>query len=48
MNITSTNIVTLIIGLVCTVFLYGVKDFNERFKKKLPIPIPGEIIVVGL
>lgn len=46
MNITSTNIVTLIIGLVCTVFLYGVKDFNERFKKKLPIPIPGEIIVV--
>ncbi|KAI7791916.1 prestin [Triplophysa rosa] len=46
MNITSTNIVTLIIGLVCTVFLYGVKDFNDRFKKKLPIPIPGEIIVV--
>ncbi|XP_056603613.1 prestin [Triplophysa dalaica] len=46
MNIKSTNIVTLIVGLVCTVFLYGVKDFNERFKKKLPIPIPGEIIVV--
>lgn len=45
-NIASTNIVTLVIGLVCTLFLYGVKDLNERFKKKLPIPIPGEIIVV--
>lgn len=28
------------------VFLYGVKDLNERFKKKLPVPIPGEMIVV--
>ncbi|XP_056224095.1 prestin isoform X1 [Seriola aureovittata] len=45
-DITSTNITTLILGLVCIVFLYGVKDINERFKKKLPIPIPGEIIVV--
>uniref|UniRef100_A0A8C1KHC4 Solute carrier family 26 member 5 n=1 Tax=Cyprinus carpio TaxID=7962 RepID=A0A8C1KHC4_CYPCA len=45
-NIASTNVVTLIIGLVCTVFLYFIKDLNERFKKKLPIPIPGEIIVV--
>ncbi|XP_029318140.1 prestin isoform X2 [Cottoperca gobio] len=45
-DITSTNVTTLILGLVCIVFLYGVKDLNERFKKKLPIPIPGEIIVV--
>lgn len=47
-HITSTNISTMIMGLVCVVFLYGVKDINERFKKKLPIPIPGEIIVVTL
>ncbi|XP_051976502.1 prestin-like [Xyrauchen texanus] len=45
-NIASTNVVTLIVGLVCTVFLYAVKVLNEHFKKKLPIPIPGEIIVV--
>lgn len=45
-DITSTNTTTLIVGLVCLVFLYVVKDLNERFKKKLPIPIPGEIIVV--
>ncbi|XP_064199511.1 prestin isoform X1 [Anguilla rostrata] len=45
-NILSTNVATLVVGLVCVVFLYGVKDLNDRFKKKLPIPIPGEIIVV--
>ncbi|XP_056132589.1 prestin [Lampris incognitus] len=45
-DITSTNVTTLIVGLVCIVFLYSVKDLNERFKKKLPVPIPGEIIVV--
>uniref|UniRef100_A0A665U9K5 STAS domain-containing protein n=1 Tax=Echeneis naucrates TaxID=173247 RepID=A0A665U9K5_ECHNA len=45
-DITSANITTLILGLACIVFLYGVKDINERFKKKLPVPIPGEIIVV--
>ncbi|XP_054480866.1 prestin [Anoplopoma fimbria] len=45
-DITSTNVSTVILGLACIVFLYGVKDLNERFKKKLPIPIPGEIIVV--
>lgn len=45
-DIASTNVSTLILGLICIVFLYAVKDVNERFKKKLPIPIPGEIIVV--
>ncbi|XP_041820005.1 LOW QUALITY PROTEIN: prestin-like [Chelmon rostratus] len=45
-DIANTNVTTLILGLACIVFLYAVKDLNERFKKKLPIPIPGEIIVV--
>lgn len=45
-DITSTNVTTLILGLVCLIFLYVIKDLNERFKKKLPIPIPGEIIIV--
>ncbi|XP_037616093.1 prestin [Sebastes umbrosus] len=45
-HITSTNLSTLILGLMCIVFLYTVKEINVRFKKKLPIPIPGEIIVV--
>ncbi|XP_047431607.1 prestin [Mugil cephalus] len=45
-NITHTNVTTFLLGLGCLVFLYAVKVLNERFKKKLPIPIPGEIIVV--
>ncbi|XP_030004538.1 prestin isoform X2 [Sphaeramia orbicularis] len=45
-DITSTNITTLLLGLSCLIFLYVIKVLNERFKKKLPIPIPGEIIVV--
>ncbi|KAF6725554.1 Prestin [Oryzias melastigma] len=32
--------------IFCIVFLYVVKVLNERYKKKLPVPIPGEIIVV--
>uniref|UniRef100_A0A3Q2NZB0 Solute carrier family 26 member 5 n=1 Tax=Fundulus heteroclitus TaxID=8078 RepID=A0A3Q2NZB0_FUNHE len=45
-QIKQTNIPCLLLGLVSTVFLYGIKVINERFKKKLPVPIPGEIIVV--
>uniref|UniRef100_A0A8C3B0F2 Solute carrier family 26 member 5 n=1 Tax=Cyclopterus lumpus TaxID=8103 RepID=A0A8C3B0F2_CYCLU len=45
-HITNTNVSTVMLGLACIVFLYVCKDLNERFKKKLPIPIPGEIIVV--
>uniref|UniRef100_A0A3Q0THZ5 Solute carrier family 26 member 5 n=1 Tax=Amphilophus citrinellus TaxID=61819 RepID=A0A3Q0THZ5_AMPCI len=45
-KIPSTNVPTLLLGLACLVFLYVIKVLNERFKKKLPIPIPGEIIIV--
>ncbi|XP_017294236.2 prestin [Kryptolebias marmoratus] len=45
-QITDTKIACLLVGLASIVFLYGVKVLNERFKKKLPVPIPGEIIVV--
>ncbi|MBN3287605.1 S26A5 protein, partial [Polyodon spathula] len=45
-KITTTNIAAITVALICIVFLVGVKEINERFKKKLPVPIPGEIIVV--
>lgn len=45
-DITSTNVATVILGLVCLIVLYVIKDLNERFKKKLPIPIPGEMFIV--
>lgn len=41
-----TNVPTLLLGLSCCVFLFLIKELNERFKKKLPVPIPGEIMVV--
>ncbi|CAN8210654.1 unnamed protein product [Coccothraustes coccothraustes] len=45
-NITTTNIATLIVGLSCVVLLLIGKEINVRFHKKLPVPIPMEIIVV--
>ncbi|MFT7816936.1 prestin-like [Arapaima gigas] len=45
-KIGNTNVAAVTMGLVCIVFLYGVKYCNDRFKKKLPVPVPGEIIVV--
>ncbi|XP_053572518.1 prestin [Bombina bombina] len=45
-NITTTNIASMIVGLVCILMLLGAKEINDRFKKKLPVPIPMEIIVV--
>ncbi|KAM9292604.1 prestin isoform 3-T3 [Morus bassanus] len=44
-KITTTNIAALIVGLTCIVLLLIGKEINVRFKKKLPVPIPMEIIV---
>ncbi|XP_075571328.1 prestin isoform X2 [Pelecanus crispus] len=44
-KITTTNIAALIVGLTCIVLLLIGKEINLRFKKKLPVPIPMEIIV---
>ncbi|XP_075455761.1 prestin isoform X1 [Ascaphus truei] len=45
-NITKTNVASLIVGSICILLLLGAKEINDRFKKKLPVPIPMEIIVV--
>nr|XP_033814421.1 prestin isoform X2 [Geotrypetes seraphini] len=45
-DIRKTNIVALIVGAICIVLLLCAKEINDRFKKKLPVPIPMEIIVV--
>ncbi|KAJ3612145.1 hypothetical protein NHX12_020422 [Muraenolepis orangiensis] len=42
----STNGVTVAVGVSCMAFLYAVKLLNERFKARMPLPVPGEIIVV--
>ncbi|XP_069621213.1 prestin [Ranitomeya imitator] len=45
-NIPTTNVATFITGIICVLLLLGAKEINDRFKKKLPVPIPMEIIVV--
>ena len=48
-NIPDTNLVTLLISVICMAIIYLVKKFvNERYKKKMKIPIPIELFVVVL
>ncbi|MCJ8743350.1 hypothetical protein PDJAM_G00093080 [Pangasius djambal] len=44
-QITSTNIHDLVTAIVVMVAVFIVKELNERFKKKLPVPIPIEVIM---
>ncbi|XP_043944454.1 prestin [Protopterus annectens] len=46
-NIKKTNFASLIVGAICMAVLFGGKEVNDRFKDKLPVPIPMEIIVVS-
>jgi MFS superfamily sulfate permease-like transporter len=46
-QIHKTNWITLVISIISLIVLYTVKRFiNEKFKSKLIIPIPIELIVV--
>ncbi|BFZ14917.1 hypothetical protein BsWGS_17956 [Bradybaena similaris] len=46
-KITETNVATLILSLICMVVLYLVKtQINDRFKSKLKMPVPVELLVV--
>ena len=46
-KITSVNLATLVISIICIIILCVVKEcINERFKHKLKIPIPTELIIV--
>uniref|UniRef100_A0A452HIY6 SLC26A/SulP transporter domain-containing protein n=1 Tax=Gopherus agassizii TaxID=38772 RepID=A0A452HIY6_9SAUR len=44
-NITKTNIADLVTGLIILVIVFVVKEINERYKTKLPVPIPIELFV---
>ncbi|XP_070710345.1 chloride anion exchanger-like [Pempheris klunzingeri] len=43
--ITSTNVCDVVISLVIMVVVFIVKELNDRFKSKLPVPIPIEVIM---
>uniref|UniRef100_A0A672QJ38 Chloride anion exchanger-like n=1 Tax=Sinocyclocheilus grahami TaxID=75366 RepID=A0A672QJ38_SINGR len=44
-QITSTNIHDLVTSIVVMVTVLGIKEINDRFKSKLPVPIPIEVIM---
>ncbi|XP_041833648.1 chloride anion exchanger-like [Melanotaenia boesemani] len=44
-KIKSTNVCDVVIALVIMVVVFIVKELNDRFKSKLPVPIPIEVIM---
>ncbi|KAL3843104.1 hypothetical protein ACJMK2_021057 [Sinanodonta woodiana] len=48
LNIASTNIASLLITIVSALILFTVKEINFRFKDKIKIPIPIDLIAVVL
>uniref|UniRef100_A0A7N6BUZ1 STAS domain-containing protein n=1 Tax=Anabas testudineus TaxID=64144 RepID=A0A7N6BUZ1_ANATE len=44
-KITSTNVCDVVISLVIMGVVFIVKEINDRFKSKLPVPIPIEVIM---
>ena len=45
-HITSSNAGSIITGVLCLVVLIGLKQVNERFRSKMKVPIPAELLVV--
>jgi hypothetical protein len=46
-NVKNLNVCSLGVGLMVVGLLLGGKEFNERFKEKLPAPIPLEFFAVS-
>ncbi|XP_066561037.1 chloride anion exchanger [Amia ocellicauda] len=44
-QITKTNIPDLVTSIIIMVVVFIVKELNDRFKAKLPVPIPIEVIM---
>uniref|UniRef100_A0A8C6K2G3 SLC26A/SulP transporter domain-containing protein n=1 Tax=Melopsittacus undulatus TaxID=13146 RepID=A0A8C6K2G3_MELUD len=45
-QITDTNITDLVTSLIVLLIVFVVKEMNDRYKAKLPAPIPIELLVV--
>jgi hypothetical protein len=45
-NITSCNVGSIITGVLSLAVLIGLKTLNEKYRKRLPFPIPAELLVV--
>ncbi|XP_064198751.1 chloride anion exchanger-like [Anguilla rostrata] len=44
-QITDTNVADLVMSIIIILVVFAVKEVNDRFKAKLPAPIPIEVIV---
>ncbi|KAG7496898.1 chloride anion exchanger-like [Solea senegalensis] len=44
-QITSVNICDLVMSIVIMVIVFIVKELNDRYKAKLPVPVPIEVIM---
>ncbi|NXG53443.1 S26A3 protein, partial [Psilopogon haemacephalus] len=47
-QITETNVADLVTSLIVLIIVFVVKEINDRFKEKLPTPIPIELLVTIL
>ncbi|KFO65789.1 Chloride anion exchanger, partial [Corvus brachyrhynchos] len=47
-QITETNVADLVTSLVVLLIVFVVKEMNDRYKEKLPTPIPIELLVTVL
>ncbi|XP_076450392.1 sulfate transporter-like [Babylonia areolata] len=48
-HITDTNIADLIVGVICGAMLLGINEgINKRYKHRLKVPVPAELLVVIL
>ncbi|NWY73614.1 S26A3 protein, partial [Erithacus rubecula] len=47
-QITETNIADLVTSLIVLLIVFVVKEMNDRYKEKLPTPIPIELLVTVL
>uniref|UniRef100_U3K6K5 Solute carrier family 26 member 3 n=1 Tax=Ficedula albicollis TaxID=59894 RepID=U3K6K5_FICAL len=47
-QITDTNIADLVTSLIVLLIVFVVKEMNDRYKEKLPTPIPIELLVTVL
>nr|BAD22609.1 solute carrier family 26 member 3 [Anguilla japonica] len=44
-QITDTNVADLVMSIIIILVVFAVKEVNDRFKAKLPAPVPIEVIV---
>lgn len=45
-HIADTNVAALCTGLICVFILFAIDYLNKKYKSRLPVPIPSQLIVI--